>query len=183
MRTKAELAVSVAILLGVSWMVWYARDWSLLARLFPTTIGVLAIVVAAVQCGFAVRNVMAGAAPAKPSGYAVAAEAVPADVVRRRTWEIALWFLVFGVGVMLLGFRVSALLLPLAFLKVAARESWRTAVPLAAGIYFAFYLIFSVGLHIPFPPGAVADVLGIDSFDSYVVDPAIDAIGRLIANF
>jgi len=80
--------------------------------------------------------------------------------------------------VLLLGFRVSAALLPLLFLKVAARERWSNSIMLGMGTYLLFYLIFVAGLHLVLPPGTVADTFGLDSFDSYLVDPITNLLRR-----
>ena len=84
---------------------------------------------------------------------------------------VAVWagVLVFTVGVLLLGFRISAFLLPLAFFRLAGREQWRVALPIAAGTYVTFVIVFAMGLNIPFPNGMLADWLGLQSPDSYLL--------------
>ncbi len=199
MQKKADLAFSVVVLLLAVGMVWQARQWELTASLFPFTVGIPAIGLALLQCSFAVRELArrqatstaeaayedAGAgtvASAIESAFGKESEATQAleiepALARRRTLEMSAWIVGFAAGVLLLGFRVSALLLPMLFCRIAAREGWRTSVGLGLVTYLLFYGIFVAGLHLVLPPGAVADTLGLDSFDSYLVDP----VARIIA--
>ena len=65
MQKKADLLFSAIVLLIVVWMFWEARNWAFRARLFPWTIGALAIGLAALQLFFATRKVLTSA-PARP---------------------------------------------------------------------------------------------------------------------
>jgi len=200
LRKKADLVFSLVVLLLAGWMVWQARAWQLTASLFPFTVGIPAIALALLQCGFALRRlrqpepaagqgqtVYQGAAAdavasAIESAYGVESEAAQAleldpAVARRRTLEISAWIVAFAVGVLLLGFRLGAFLLPLLFLKFAAREGWRSSILLGLVTYVLFYGIFVAGLHLVLPPGQIADSLGLDSFDSYAVDPLLRLLG------
>ena len=77
-------------------------------------------------------------------------------------------------------FRLSALVLPAAFLRVAAHESWRLTVVIATVTYLFFTLIFFYGLHVPFPPGGLSDLLDLNRLDSYVMDPIVNAVIRFV---
>ena len=59
MQKKADLVFSVLVLLLMLWMFWEGRNWAFRARLFPWTIGVVAIALAAIQVSFALRKVSA----------------------------------------------------------------------------------------------------------------------------
>ena len=63
LRKRADLVVSIGILLLVAWMVWDAQQWSLRARLFPWTIGIPAVGLALLQVVFATRNMLTAPAP------------------------------------------------------------------------------------------------------------------------
>jgi hypothetical protein len=64
LRKRADLVVSIGLLLLIAWMVWDAQQWSLRARLFPWTIGIPAVGLALLQVVFAARNMLtATAAP------------------------------------------------------------------------------------------------------------------------
>lgn len=77
MQKKADLVFSVIVLLIVLWMFWEGRNWAFRARLFPWTIGVVAIALAAIQVSFAARKVFA--APARVVGAPRPAAPAPAE--------------------------------------------------------------------------------------------------------
>ena len=213
MQKKADLVFSVIILLIVLWMFWEGRNWAFRARLFPWTIGIPAVGLAALQVFFATRNMLTAAAPEaehapspaappptlpaveqKDEDAAVVAaavesafgagsaaaeeEAIPPAVARRRTIEMSLWIIGFGLGVVLFGFRLGAVLVTFGFLRWGAHESWKTTIPISIATYLMFFLIFDVGLNTPFPPGFIADALNVEAFDSVLTDP----IKRLITS-
>jgi hypothetical protein len=125
-----------------------------------------AVVAAAVESAFG-----AGSAAAEE-------EAIPTAVARRRTIQMSLWILAFGLGVVLFGFRLGAVLVTFAFLQWGAHEAWKTTILISVATYLMFFLIFDVGLNTPFPPGFIADALNVDAFDSVLTDP----IKRLITS-
>ena len=89
------------------------------------------------------------------------------------------WILAFTADILLLGFRVASFLLPLAFFKLAGRERWGLALPIAFGTYLSFVLLFGYWLNVPFPNGLLADALNIESPDTYVTAPLFGAISAL----
>jgi len=109
---------------------------------------------------------------------AAAEDAIPPEVVRRRTLVMSAWILAFGLTVFLLGFKVSAALSTAAFLRFGARDSWKTTFWISLTTYLFFYLIFDYALNIPFPPGWIAESLGLQSLDSYLVEPLMRLVLR-----
>jgi tripartite tricarboxylate transporter TctB family protein len=61
LRKRADLVVSIGLFLLLAWMVFDAQQWSLRARLFPWTIGIPAVALAALQVVFATRNMLTAA--------------------------------------------------------------------------------------------------------------------------
>ncbi len=102
---------------------------------------------------------------------------LPPQIVWRRTLGMSAWIMAFAATVVLLGFKVSAGLATLAFLRFGAHERWKTSLLISLGTYLFFYLAFDYALNIPFPPGWIAETLGLQSFDSYLMAPVI----RLVA--
>lgn len=195
-RKQADLLFSVTLLIVMFGMAWMARDWAARARLFPWVIAVPAVVLAVLQVVFAVRNLrrearsemvaeplavteaQAGGSERRAVAAAVeemleattgTGEPLPAASVRRRALEMCGWLLVFALGAALLGFRLGAGLLTLAFLRLAAGEPWRLAIAIALGTYlmFAFGFDFALGVHLP--AGIVSDWLGLPSLDAYLL--------------
>ena len=117
------------------------------------------VVAAAVQSAFGAGSEVA------------AEEEIPPALARRRTLAMSAWILLFTVGVAVLGFRVGSGLLTLAFLRFGANESWKLSLAISLGTYLFFYLLFVQALAIQLPPGWLADTLGLDSFDDYLIEP------------
>jgi hypothetical protein len=181
---RGDFLFGLVVLGMLGWMVWEARAWPLTPQLFPLTIGIPAVALALLQVGFATRRLFGWsrqrAAEPRPAMEPLAAGegVLSAALARQRTIEMAFWILAFTLGVLVLGFRVGALVLPLAFFRLAGRERWRVAVPIAFGTYLCFTLLFAKGLHIPFPNGVLADTLGLESPDSYVLRPLLGALDQ-----
>ena len=124
-----------------------------------------AVVAAAVESAFG-----AGSAAAEE-------EEIPPALARRRTVEMIAWILGFALGVTLLGFRLGAAVVTLAFMRWGAHERWKTTVIITLATYVVFFLIFDWGLNTPLPPGMIADAFGLDAFDA----PLTDGIKRLFS--
>ena len=188
MRKKADLLFTLCVLAIAIWAVWEARNWPLQTRLFPWTIGIPAIVLAAFQLKSALRTVVTSERPAEdpvavPSrvatngrtglgdvGEIVASgpegtDDVPPDIARQRTLEMSAWILLFFIGVLAFGFTLGSGILTLGFLRRAAAESWKLSLPVAFGVAAFFYLVFGFALNISLPSGWVGDILGIDSWE------------------
>jgi Tripartite tricarboxylate transporter TctB family len=103
---------------------------------------------------------------------------VPPEVARRRSLEMSAWILGFALAVLLLGFKLSSGLASLAFLRFGAHERWKLAILISLGTYLFFYVAFDYALNIPFPPGLIAESLGLQSPDDYLMDPLMRLITR-----
>lgn len=116
-----------------------------------------------------------------PGSRAAEEEELPPELVRRRVFEMVCWILLFTAGIVVLGFKVGAGVLTLAFMRFAARESWKTSIYVSLATYIFFYLLFDYWLHIPFNGGLIADRLGLRPLDNYVMDPVMDLFRGLAA--
>ena len=197
-RKQADLIFSLVLLGVVSWMVWEAGKWDLRARLFPVAVGVPAIGLALLQVAFLLKPAVSRARTATldratpetahgstdvvmaeamerafgPGSASEAETAVAPEVARARTLHMVGWVVAIAVGIVLLGFELGAAVLTFLFLRFASHERLRTSLLIALATYLSFYLLFDRALFIPFPPGTVADVLGLEKpLDHYLLDP------------
>jgi hypothetical protein len=114
-----------------------------------------------------------------PGSAVEAEESIAPDVARARTLHMVGWVVAIAVGTLLLGFELGAAVLTFLFLHFAAHERLRTSLAIAVVTYLFFYILFDRALFIPFPPGAIADVLGLDRpLDHYLVDPIASLLQR-----
>ncbi len=125
------------------------------AALFPTWVGIPSLLLALVALFQEARR----AAPEPvPEGTAAAAERAE---TARRTGVIIAWSVGFFLAIWLLGFVVASAVATLLYLKFGAGERWGISTALAALAWVFFYGLFDYGLHLPFPPGALFDWLGL----------------------
>jgi putative tricarboxylic transport membrane protein len=155
LRPRAETAFSLAILLLVAGAVWQARVWDIQARLFPWVIGfpMLALLVVQFLRSLQTEEV------ASTTEQAEEATVSPA-IVRQRSLNFTGWLLGIGVAVWLLGFPLGGTLGTLAYLRLAARESWRLMAAITIGTAAFFWIMVKL-LNIPFPSGLLLPILGL----------------------
>jgi hypothetical protein len=164
-RKRADLSFAIALLALVTWMAWEASHWANGARLFPVVVAIPTIGLALLQVGILL----------KPSGardtFAAAADAGSAATPRARGLTMVGWVLAMAVSSAVLGFELAAGLLTFLFLRVACYERVRTSLTIALVAYLTLYALFERALFVPFPPGSLAEVLGLDEpLDHYLLD-------------
>ena len=189
-QARNDVLISAFLILLLVGVVWEARDWPFRTRLFPWAIGFPMLALALVQCGCAVskalRRQSGGKADIGTSGQQAPLEVSPAEqagliadpAARARAIAISAWTVAFALGFWLFGFKIGGLLLSLTFLRFQARESWKTSVVFALGIYLFFLLGFELALGVPLAPGVIATALELQSFDWYLVNPLLNVILR-----
>ena len=167
-----DLVFACFVALVILWFVWEARDWSFHSRLFPWSVGLTVLILALAQVALSVRNFQFGSSKddvelkVRPQDHQ-AAEVEPSEVWRLVT--IGSWIAVFFLGIWLFGFRLGSLVLTIAFLKVAAKEGYKESVTLGLVNYLFFLIIFDFALGVPLLEGAIAQWIGIESLDGFVL--------------
>jgi hypothetical protein len=63
--------------------------------------------------------------------------------------------------IVLLGFPIAVAVFMLVYLKVQAKEGWLFSIVLTAAVWGAFYGLFDMMLHLPFPAGWLLEWLGL----------------------
>ncbi|MSQ52482.1 MAG: hypothetical protein EXR28_11400 [Betaproteobacteria bacterium] len=188
------------VVLVALWALWEARNWPFETRLFPWVIGIPVLTLALAQLAVQARrlvlvNKAASGAPASapisqvspPSVQAAtslhdfevlalameeeAQHEPPVAVRRERQTKIVIWCAVFALIIVMLGFKVGSAVATFFFLRFAARESRRATIALTTGTYLFFLVTSDVFKLAALGPGLVADWLGLDSLDAFVLDP------------
>lgn len=190
-RKKTELIFSVLAVAMLAWVLWEARAWPPQSRFFPWSVGISVLCLALVQLGIAVRNMFrsepaleeAVSHDAQSSGSgedASRSRQGDADrkVTYRRVITIQAWIVVFFLGIWLLGFKVGALVLTFAFLKIGANERWGISTGFAVMSYLFFLVVFDLALQVPLGAGLIAEYLELNSLDMYLVKPFLNMLSR-----
>ena len=167
-----DLGFACFVALVILWFVWEARDWSFHSRLFPWSVGLTVLILALAQVVLSARNLQLGSSKndtelkVRPQDHQAAA------VEQSEVWRlmtIGSWIAVFFLGIWLFGFRLGSLILTIAFLKVAAKEGYKECLILGLVNYLFFLIIFDFALGVPLLEGAIAEWLGIESLDGFVL--------------
>jgi Tripartite tricarboxylate transporter TctB family len=184
LRKRIELIVSLLIVAVLAWALWESRAWPPQSRLFPWSIGITVLCLAFVQLGISVRNAfrsepsLEGAVfhNLQPIGHSEESSRfrqgdVDRTALRHRVTSMQGWIVIFFLGIWLLGFKVGALVLTWAFLKLAAHERWRISAAFAVMSYLFFLIVFDFALEVPLGAGLIADYFELNSLDMYLVRP------------
>jgi hypothetical protein len=167
-----DLGFACFVALVILWFVWEATDWSFHSKLFPWSVGLTVLAMALAQVALSARNFQFGSSKdemklkVRPQDHQVA-KLEQSEVWRLMT--IGSWIAVFFLGIWLFGFRLGSLILTIAFLKVAAKEGNRQCLILGLVNYLFFLIIFDFALGVPLLEGAIAEWLGIESLDGFVL--------------
>ena len=150
----ARLAFSAVVFVLATAAVVMSLDWPVAARLFPLAIGSVTTVVAFIQLGFDTMNFIRRRRPVTVDGETAERDEA-SRLTNLRTAEIFGWM--FGLFAAIWAFGFTFLVAPfiLLYLKLTAREKWKTTL-IAAGvtglIYWAFFDQF---LKVVTPSGAI----------------------------
>lgn len=140
LRGRGALLVAIVVLAVFAYALIEVQTWSTRSRLFATTIGVPAILLAVVQVAREARRL--GVAPE-----------IPREALFTRSALV--WAVAFFVSLWMLGLVVTVPLFALVYLRFAAGESWPKAAVYAAATWLFIELLFIRLLHVPLPGGAI----------------------------
>ncbi len=160
LRFQPRSILTVMFIIVFAYAVYEVWDMPDQAKMYPWTIGLLALVLLAWQI---VREVMPSEEEnSRETG--VDMDFTKEEATRqgkRRALELFGWMYGFAAGLWLLGYFVAIPLMVFLFM-VRHKESLTLtiAMPTAAGLMT--WLLFSHLLHLPFPPGVLLELAGLD---------------------
>ena len=160
MKIRGPVIFSLCALIFFIVWVYVAQEWRLQARLYPWAIGFPMVILAVIQVvldlrGFKPKQTSDGA----PVDFQFTKDIDPA-LAKKRAIVMFSWFFGFLLGVWLLGFPISIVLMMFTYLKIQSKESWALSIGLTAIAYGFFWLLFVKLLTLPFPEGRIFAWLG-----------------------
>ena len=160
MKIRPPAIFSICALIFFTFWVYHAQEWRLQARLYPWAIGFPMVVFAVIQVildlrGYKPKETADGA----PVDFQFTKEIDPA-LAKKRAIVMFTWFFGFLLGVWLLGFPISIVIMMFSYLKIQSRESWGLSIGLTAIAYGFFWTLFVKLLTLPFPEGRIFAWLG-----------------------
>ena len=160
MKIRGPAIFSICALIFFIVWVYVAQDWRLQARLYPWAIGFPMVILAVIQVildlrGFKPKQTSDGA----PVDFQFTKNIDPA-LAKKRAIVMFTWFFCFLLGVWLVGFPISIVVMMFTYLKIQSKESWVLSIGLTAIAYGFFWLLFVKLLTLPFPEGRIFAWLG-----------------------
>lgn len=156
MHSRASLALGIGIMIVSGWAVISAMEWPWKAKLFPLVIGVPVFLLAAAE----VLWVLFGTARKEQAMDFQLSAHLPARETLKRTLVAAGWILGFFAAIVLLGFPIAVAFFVFLYLKIQGREGWVLCSVFTLAVWAAFYGLFDLLLHLPFPAGWIQTWIG-----------------------
>lgn len=156
---KGRILFGLFLIVVGAYAVHSALGWSFKTALFPLSVSIPLIILAAAQL---LLDLFGKAETA--SGPAIDLELaadVPPDVARRRVIGMFFWVAGFILLVFLLGFPIAVPLFILCYLRLQSHESWWLSLSLTAFAWGFFYGIFERLIHLRFEDGLLQTWLGL----------------------
>jgi hypothetical protein len=156
MHSRASLALGIGVMIVSGWAVISAMEWPWKAKLFPLVIGIPVFLLAAAE----VLWVLFGTAPKDQAMDFQLSAHLPAEETLKRTLVAVAWIVGFFALIVLLGFPIAVALFVFLYLKLQGREGWVLCSVFTLAVWAAFYGLFDVLLHLPFPEGWIQSWIG-----------------------
>ena len=149
MASRTSLALAIAIMALSAYGIYSALDWPLKAKLFPLVITIPLFFLALAEALW----VIFGKGPTTAASDFKLSDDQPVEVARRRTLVAAGWTVGFFLLIVLLGFPIAVAAMVFAYLKAQGKEGWLFSTVFTAAVWFFFYGLFELVLHMHFPEG------------------------------
>jgi len=156
---KGRILFSLFLIAVAAYAVRSAWGWAFKASLFPLSVSIPLILLAAAQL---LLDLFGKAETA--SGPSVDLEFgadVPPEIARRRVSAVLLWIAGFILLVFLLGFPVAVPVFMLSYLKLQSGAGWRQSIGITVGAWGFFYIVFERVIRLQFEAGLVQSWLGL----------------------
>ena len=159
LRSQPRSALTLAFIGLFAYVVISSSDMPLEAKLYPWTIGIIALILLTYQL---FREILP---PSKTETDQTGVDIDFTDeeaskVGKRRALEVFGWMYGFAVLLWLIGFYVAIPVMVFAYM-LRHKETLVMTILLPSGTGFATWYIFGHLLHLPFPPGLLLEWAGL----------------------
>lgn len=158
-RFQPRTILTLLFILVFAYVVYAAWDMPIQAKLYPWTVGLIALALLAYQL---VREIMpSDTENSRETGVDIDfTDEEASREGKRKALELFGWLYGFALLLWLLGFFVSVPLMVLAYM-LRHRESMVMTISLPVGCGLVTWIVFGHFLHLPFPPGIILEALGL----------------------
>jgi hypothetical protein len=146
-------------LVGVAiWVIITAQQWPPKTALFPEVIGSFILILSLAELFFTLFRKEESGEETDLMDFKLSKDMDQA-LVNRRILSILLWIVGFLLGIVFLGFPVTALLFMFLYLKFDGKEGWKVSIGITAVVWASFYILFIWFLQTRFEEGWVIELL------------------------
>jgi hypothetical protein len=156
---KGRVVFCIFLIAIAAYAMRSALNWTFKAALFPLTVSIPLMILAAIQLLLEIFS--KGETTAGPAVDIEFAADVPPEVARRRAVGAFLWVGGFILLVYVVGFPVAVPIFIFSYLSMQGRVGWWLSATLTACAWGFFYGLFQYLLHLPFEDGLIQTLLGI----------------------
>ena len=160
LRFQLRTVLTLFFIVVFAYVVFESQDMPEQARMYPYTISIIALVLLAWQL---LREILPSrVVESRETGADVDfTEEEASSEGKKRTLELFVWIYGFGLALWLIGFFVAIPVMVFAYL-LRHREGWIVTIAMPAVAGGATWGLFNNLLHLPFPPGVIFEMLGLD---------------------
>jgi len=159
MHNKGRVLFCVFLIAVAAYAVWAAVGWTFKAKLFPLTVSIPLMVLAAIQLVAEIFG-KADTGDRQAMDFEFASDVAP-ELARRRAIGAFLWVGGFILLVYLLGFPWAVPVFVFSNLHLQSRIGLPVSAALTAATWLFFYGLFQRLLHLPFEDGLIQTLLGL----------------------
>ena len=159
-RFQPRTILTLLFILLFAYVVYAASEMPIQAKLYPWTVGIIALVLLAYQL---VRELMPSKdGNSRETGVDIDfTDEEASKAGKRKALELFGWLYGFALLLWLLGFFISVPLMVLAYM-LRHKETLVMTLSLPIGCGAVTWVVFGHFLHLPFPPGVILEALGLD---------------------
>ncbi len=157
LRLRGELIVTLLFLALFAWAVYQATFWPPRTKLFPLAVGIPALALVVFKLGRDIFWSSDGGGQLSSASGGEEAELSQAGWLE--TGKTAAWLLAFFVSFWAVGILLTVVAYTFAYLRFSSRESWGVSALGALGAWLFTWGLFDQLLHLPFPPGALFELV------------------------
>ncbi|MBT5048236.1 MAG: tripartite tricarboxylate transporter TctB family protein [Rhodospirillaceae bacterium] len=160
LRFQPRTILTLLFILLFAYVVYGAWEMPIQAKLYPWTVGIIALVLLAYQL---IREIMpSNGGNDRETGVDIDfTDEEASKAGKRKALELFGWLYGFALLLWLLGFFISVPLMVLAYM-LRHKETLVMTLSLPVGCGAVTWVVFGHFLHLPFPPGIILEALGLD---------------------
>jgi magnesium-transporting ATPase (P-type) len=153
MKHRSRIGVLLCLIGIALFVILSAWNWPPKMALFPRVIGVFILLLSVADICFTLFG-KGGPDETSLMDFRLSKDA-DQSLATRRILSVFLWTIGFLLGVVFLGFPMTALVFMFSYMKFDGKEGWKTTLIVTGVVWVSFYILFVRLLETQFPSGLI----------------------------